>query len=118
MKHPTRNLIGANLDLAVLVVQRFPHPGIVGGRAAWNLGPQLSGELPPLPIYFSPSTRWMDGGPLIDEAGITVGRIEAGLYGSDMGPPDYSWAATGLTNLMSAMRTLVLSKVGEEIELP
>lgn len=115
MKHLTRTLMGAELDLAVLIVQEFPYPAIVGSRAAWNTGPRGT---PGLPIFFSPSTRWLDGGPLIDEAGITVGRIEDGLYGSDLGPPGYLHAATGLSNLMSAMRSLVLSKAGEEIELP
>jgi hypothetical protein len=109
VKRQTRTLIGPELDLAVIIAQRLPGPGYQRGLAVWNL---------PIAIPFSPSTRWMDGGPLIDQYGITVGRIEDGLHGSDMGPPGYLSAATGLSNLMSAMRTLVLHKIGEEVELP
>jgi hypothetical protein len=70
--------------------------------------------------YFSPSTDWAQGGPIIEREGIT-------LFSTD----DYEWAAsygatqffrsempTSPTPLIAAMRCYVASKLGDEVDIP
>ena len=70
---------------------------------------------------FSPSTDWAQGGPIIEreivERGLLMSsrlkRCEA-VY-----PGKPEWAMCyGPTPLIAAMRCLVVSKLGEEVEVP
>ncbi len=71
-----------------------------------------------VPDHFTPSTDWVQGGPiiererlsllLIDKTGGWAARTEA--Y-----PPAY---IQGPTPLVAAMRCYVASKLGEEVALP
>ena len=69
-------------------------------------------------LYWTPSTDWAQGGPIIEREGISLFRHEA--------PPalncgEYYWKANnthGPTPLIAAMRCYVASKLGDEVELP
>lgn len=68
---------------------------------------------------YSPSTKWEQGGPIIERAGIELKR------GAVM---PFVWAAFAFMNprahsagpspLVAAMRCFVISKLGDEIEVP
>lgn len=64
--------------------------------------------------FYSPSTSWQDGGPIIEDNAITVTPVS-----------DAEWKAEehitlcqarGFTYLIAAMRCFVASKFGEEVE--
>lgn len=66
---------------------------------------------------FNYSTNWAQGGPIIEQEGIRLHRGVSGMW----------WAATeedparpvsGPTPLVAAMRVYVLSRVGNEIDVP
>lgn len=65
---------------------------------------------------FEPSTNWAQGGPIIDQEGISIGK------------GDKQWAAfanaddeegmLGTTSLIAAMRCYVASKLGDTVDVP
>ena len=70
-------------------------------------------------VNYSPSTNWAQGGPIIEQEGITV------CHGSPV--RGLEWLACdrssthiqhGPSYLIAAMRCFVASKLGEEVELP
>ena len=79
---------------------------------------------------FHPSTNWSQGGPIIEREKITI----SALYDQANPPsPEYAlgeWGAyipcgvqsigisSGPTPLIAAMRCLVASKLGDEVEIP
>ena len=106
----TSELTEAALDWAVAMCEEvdvtFYTPKLVAtyceyGRIAWR-----------------PSSRWDQGGPIIERKRIEIKPTYAGLGAV--------WAATcvggfemyGPTPLIAAMRCLVASKLGEEVEVP
>jgi hypothetical protein len=76
-------------------------------------------------IAFAPSKDWSQGGPIVEQANIT-------LMWRPMFEPDHRWWATvsddpgsdealgafGPTPLVAAMRAYVASELGDEINLP
>jgi hypothetical protein len=84
----------------------------------WTLLADNSGE------YYSPSTDWAQGGPIIEREGITVvcwamrpgpdwmARLWLELNGRD------SVAFTGPTPLIAAMRCYVHLTLGDEVDVP
>lgn len=72
----------------------------------WEEGDIFAGAYGP---GFAPATDWMDAGPIIEREGI-------GVF-----PTHNGWAAgmqSGPTPLIAAMRCYVVSKLGEEVEVP
>lgn len=72
--------------------------------------------------FYSPSTDWGQGGPIIEGEGIAVYLMPGGVGGkwraeSGMGYKDNTLAA-GPTALIAAMRCYVASKLGDEVEIP
>jgi hypothetical protein len=68
--------------------------------------------------YWSPTTRWEQAGPIIEREGISLFRHEA-IPALNCG--DYYWKANntyGPTPLIAAMRCLVASRLGEQVEIP
>jgi hypothetical protein len=74
------------------------------------------------PHYFNPAYAWVDGGSIIDREDMALNPInhrngidkqEARL--DHMG---FTFDASGPTKLIAAMRCLVLSRKGEEVEIP
>jgi hypothetical protein len=68
--------------------------------------------------YFSPSTNWAHGGPIIEREKIKLdprrGQWEATIWNeaTTQNP------AFGPTPLIAAMRCFVASKLGDEVEIP
>jgi hypothetical protein len=62
------------------------------------------------------SIDWSQGGPIIEREGITVRRYTDALWDASIGRLDY--VADGPTPLVAAMRCYVISKLGDEVEVP
>lgn len=76
--------------------------------------------------FYSPSTDWRIGGPILEREGICLefyGKQEGWRAGFDMRAGDCPGIymepeATGPTSLIAAMRAYVCSKFGYTVELP
>ena len=102
----TNELTGAALDWAVQIAEGYVQPDPID--FARN--------------YFKPSTKWIQGGPIIEREGIATSPhyifgwaafqslipIESVLYKEYFGP----------TPLIAAMRCYVASKLGDDIDVP
>ena len=70
---------------------------------------------------FTPSTDWSQGGPIIERERISIEDCQdgAGLYweATRIEPPAVS-EARGPTPLIAVMRCYVISKLGDEVEVP
>ena len=70
---------------------------------------------------FEPSENWADGGPIIERERISIEDCQdgAGLYweATRIEPPAVS-EARGPTPLIAVMRCYVISKLGDEVEVP
>ena len=75
---------------------------------------------------FSPSTKWEQGGPIIERERMTLnyenidgtGQSKA-YYLSTLFDDDLEgWGQCGPTPLIAAMRCYVASKLGDEVEIP
>ena len=64
---------------------------------------------------YHPSTNWSQGGPIIEREGIT---LRCGLHGWDAELEEFDAISHGPTPLIAAMRCLVASKLGDEVEIP
>ena len=123
MKIKTSDLIGPALDWAVAVCQNV--------ELDENNDPIWFDDRGWL-VRYSPSTDWAYGGPIIEREGIQWcelnGRIEAGSgfnyiewrqdWDSSICMGEGSGFGTGPTSLIAAMRCLVASKLGDEVEVP
>ena len=78
-------------------------------------------------IPYRPSVAWQQGGPIIEREGISVAADTTGMF------EGFTWFATaddilvdpedavgvrGPTPLIAAMRCYVVSKLGDEVEVP
>ena len=70
--------------------------------------------------YWKPCTDWSQGGPIIEgeKIGLDWEFEESICIASVHTPPQGMVSAEGPTPLIAAMRCFVVSKLGEEIELP
>lgn len=74
--------------------------------------------------YFAPSRRWAQAGPIIERERIDVlGMVEgpSGDWTASIPRPNHvGWRfiAKGPTPLIAAMRCYVVSKLGDEVEVP
>lgn len=112
MKMKTSNLSGAALDWAVAkanslkIYQVWPDEiRVIDGRN-W--------------IVYSPSTDWMQGGPIIENHPMQVGSSPEHSDGTFVA---YSQNGVnckmyGSTFLIAAMRCFCVSRLGEEVEVP
>lgn len=118
-KYKTAKLEGALLDAAVAKADSLPFhlfetfEGWQVSRSDWS--PDLG--------RWAPSTRWEQGGPLIESHGIA---IIPHTYSIEDAPGMAWWAegrqvvppSWGPTPLVAAMRALVCGVLGTEVELP
>ena len=120
IKLKTSELTGAALDWAVAKCEgRKPscYTGIVRATA--------HPDFPDSPPIFGPElnylTDWAQGGPIIERERISIEDCQdgAGLYweATRIEPPAVS-EARGPTPLVAAMRCYVISKLGDEVEVP
>lgn len=107
----TTELTGAALDWAV---SKAIQPGYEDWRTTEHVRQG-----------FSPSTKWSQGGPIIEDEGISVcydvelaqeegSDYWATIYAVDSG----EGRIYGPTPLIAAMRCYVASQLGDEMELP
>jgi hypothetical protein len=110
MKIKTETLTGAALDWAVAKSR-----GMVQGQIA--LDGVMSG-------YYTPSTNWSQGGPIIERESIALRPHEHDVQKWSAEQPlsrtslRLSSFSTGATPLIAAMRCYVASKLGPEIDIP
>jgi hypothetical protein len=107
MKIKTSELTGAALDWAVEKCVFMTHSlesdfcGIVGYARDY-------------------STDWAQGGPIIEREGISVDRI-GGAWTADIADSVGGYiehTESGTTPLIAAMRCYVVSKLGDEVDVP
>lgn len=114
-------LTGAKLDywvakadgLNLKIEQCGPAPSFEERWRMINAAPHA-----PLETKYSPSSNWLDGGPIIERERIATkpsGDVEwiAKIYKMAGDPLLYAF---GETPLIAAMRAYVVSKFGEEVE--
>jgi hypothetical protein len=117
MKIKTTDLIGPTLDWAVAQCKFDRQTGTAKG-------PMLT-YAPCRVLYipegkrtwyvYTPSTKWTQGGPIIEREGITIQQSpERDCWMAHKDGPAYE----GLTPLIAAMRCYVASKLGDEVEVP
>lgn len=127
MKVKTSELIGTALDWAVGHAMQYVTHDALG----WTVRLPVPSVPPtttlplPFPKNFSPSTRWAQGGPIIERGHIHTwtDRKDAAYAGH----PDSYWVAEmteiegiwwGPTPLIAAMRCYVANKLGDEVDVP
>lgn len=70
---------------------------------------------------YSPSTKWNQGGPIIEREVVSLGKEEGAwralCWGVD-GPNPELYSMNGPTPLIAAMRAYVASRLGDEVEVP
>lgn len=108
----TANLIGRPLDWAVAKCEK---PEWLGNQA----------EIYVRHCGYSPSTNWVQAGPIIDREDIGFKRHTSPAHGNHISAVKWnkrgdtgSAIAQGETNLVAAMRCYVLSRLGETVEVP
>lgn len=112
MKMKTSELTGAALDWAV---GRETFQDVMIGASG-----TLYIVLGHTPVEWKPSTNWAQGGPIVEEYGISVSKVKAiktwhwvaGLSLPSKAP------SYGPTPLVAAMRAYISLKLGNEIEIP
>ena len=71
-----------------------------------------------LPAPYSYSTNWLFGGPIIEREDLSVWRAYAGLDGWRSESGKVFATGWGPTPLIAAMRCYVVSKLGDEVDVP
>ena len=114
----TSELTGAALDWAVAKCEGLPfthgdYEYSLDGRVFQRGGCSVERRY---------STDWAQGGPIIEREKIELRYhdvIVAGIWYRDgIGSDECSHKAIGPTPLIAAMRCYVVSKLGEEVEIP
>jgi len=123
MKVKTSDLNGAALDWAVAKIENpeWWEDGYMDGDPLAALDMD-DGEA------YAPSSTWSQGGPIIEREGISVGDSS---HFDDYGSKDPFTSVKGFpedeggerlgrgkTYLIAAMRCFVVSKLGDEVEIP
>ena len=122
----TADLIGPALDWAVAKVQGYAEVKIFGRTQPSDRGwveVRFNPEPKAMTARFDPSENWEQGGPIIDE------MMEGEFFfmendGNDNCHVAYSTTAHsnfhgyGPTPLIAAMRCVVASRLGDEVDVP
>lgn len=116
MKHKVHELEGTLLDAAVAKAEGLPLGEGASDTSNWVDGGATVGRGDGDLRSYSPSTRWGEGGPIIDREGIELMPVTKGRWVASASGTDFNEA--GPTPLVAAMRAFVASKLGEEVELP
>lgn len=116
MKIKTSDLTDAALDYAVAKAKGMEIDGatVITGESYWDDdGLQW-------PVEFEPSTNWSQAGPIIEREQIAIDfdadPAEGGPCAASRRDDLCYWV--GPTPLIAAMRCLVSSKLGDEVEVP
>jgi len=118
----TSELTGPALDWAVAKCEELPVKISQTGFLIYSDKSVLTG---PNGRVYSPSTNWLQGGPIIERERIEIKRGNPLYFPKDtVEINDYYellWLADkhyGPTPLIAAMRCFVASKLGNEVEIP
>jgi hypothetical protein len=125
----TAELVGPALDWAVAMAEFWeadrPQDGqIRKGDVYMLVGPfRLIGL--GVDKFYSPSTNWAQGGPLIDKHSIDFNTQGVDVDGSQLieaTAQDFEcmecWSAEGETRLIAACRAIVSAKFGDAVKVP
>ena len=113
----TSELTGAALDWAVAKCEGYEIVRMRGNEITF-LDRTDDGALNERQIGYS--TDWAQGGPIIEREGISVDRI-GGAWTADIADSVGGYiehTESGTTPLIAAMRCYVVSKLGDEVEIP
>ena len=69
-------------------------------------------------LYWTPSTDWLQGGAIIEREKISVWARDDEWAAESFVPNQQGLECVGPTPLIAAMRCYVVSKLGDEVELP
>lgn len=119
----TTNLTGRALDYAVAKAQGFDvyKDGILNGHTM--PGFWVSGYYPGdmnswIQLeHFTPSTSWMKGGPIIERENIDTWYDDGNEWWTAVMLKG-RFVESGPTPLIAAMRCLVSSRLGDDVEIP
>jgi hypothetical protein len=100
MKMKINELIGAALDWAVARCE--------GGVGNSDL----------LGAWYAPSTDWSQGGAIIEREGISVWVFDDVTWKAEVPLVGVDCVYEGSTPLVAAMRCYVVSKLGDEVDVP
>lgn len=115
MKIKTSELTGAALDYAVASIENpqwFENGYMENPAIALHMD---DGEV------YSPSTDWNQGGPIIEREHISLNQHHDGWWIASI---QYNYTdeaqhtQLALSPLIAAMRCFVMSKLGDEVEIP
>lgn len=70
------------------------------------------------PTPYQPSSNWLQGGPIIEQEGISIERFKSTTKWSAFKFDSGDCEVAAETPLIAAMRCYVASTLGEEIEVP
>lgn len=121
MKVKTSELTDAALDWAVLEAQKpkLKNPERAG---IGSFGP-LFGKGYKYPAWdltkYDPSVNWSQGGPIIDNIqAMFMAHIDGGIISYLRKHGTSGPIGKGPTHLIAAMRCLVASRIGDEVDVP
>lgn len=114
----TSELIGPALDWAVATSESFKRVLDCHRSKAW-----LRKNDGKVEYYYSPSTDWSHGGPIIERETLTVRTNPEwsdwlAYKSTGLGAHRNEYSQRGPTPLVAAMRSYVASKLGDEVEVP
>ena len=133
MKIKTADLIGPALDWAVGAAFEMPvevcqifQYGRPNGKHYISIGET---DKDGAEVDFEPSEEWSQGGPIIERESVEVVRGNALIFPKGNEKGEYSeplWLASygggrkfhGPTPLIAAMRCVVASRLGDEVDIP
>ena len=127
MKIKTSDLTGAALDWAVAKAGGLLEQTImIGTQSCEKVVLDTHGPVDMRSgTYFRPSIDWSQAGPIIERECISLRFVQTGPREIEVEAelwPDYSKScsgrATGPTAMIAAMRCLVDSKLGKEVDVP
>ena len=117
-KVKTGELIGAQLDWMVAKCQGYVEQGVYGTPEFRDSEVYLRYCDAVLNSCYSPTTDWAQGGPILDRERITIRQwTNMPIIHAYMPHDGAPWGA-GPTPLIAAMRCLITSKLGREVEVP
>ena len=120
MKIKVSEAIGQVLDWMVAKCEGFDAIGYEKSRLAFHVNrPRPTDDAQPR--RYQPSTNWAQGGPIIEKEGISIKRrSESGnrWVSTNFTKDSYGIMTDGPTPLIAAMRCFVVSKLGDEVEVP
>ncbi|KQQ60129.1 hypothetical protein ASF84_05320 [Pseudomonas sp. Leaf127] len=123
----TAELVGAALDWAVARVEAVENLVLRKGQPAFerDFDPDCWADDHDMKLFkcwrfYTPSTDWGQGGPLIDKfkIGITHDRLDKKGLACQAIPKASPFPSYGGTTLTAACRAIVASKLGETVSIP